>query len=276
MRKTLSVIILLIGACLAAEDRPIILVSVPPYQSIVQEIAGNSICVQSIVPPNTNFHSFDPTPKRINELRHARLWYTIGEPFEYKIREALLRQKNPPILVDLRMELSLIEEGGGFDPHIWTSPSMMIRQLDTIRDGLVRVFPEMEEEITERYAFVRDCCLQLVAEADAYLSHQKGKILVIAHDAYAYLCRDYEIEQCSIESGGKEATVGSLDELIKKAQKRGVKKVFSVAQHSKQGITRIAQVLGATVVALDPSQLDYFAGEREAIRAFGNALEEET
>ena len=276
MQRTLSIIVFLIGTCLAAEERPVVLVSVSPYLRIVQEIAGNSINVQSIVPPNISFHAFDPTPKKINELRQAKLWYTIGEPFERKIKETLCHQKMPPVLVDLRMGLSLIGDEGSFDPHIWTSPTMMLAQLDTIRDGLIRVFPEMEEEITERYSLVREQCSQLKAQAKTYLSDQKGKVLVIAHGAYGYLCRDYGIEQLAIESGGKEATVGALDELIKKARERGVKTIFSVAQHSSQGVNRIAQVLHAKVVELNPSPIDYFTEESETIRAFGNALEEES
>ena len=276
MQRTLSIIVFLIGTCLAAEERPVVLVSVSPYLRIVQEIAGNSINVQSIVPPNISSHAFDPTPKKINELRQAKLWYTIGEPFERKIKETLCHQKKPPVLVDLRMGLSLIGGEGSFDPHIWTSPTMMMAQLDTIRDGLIRVFPEIEEEITERYSLAREQCSQLIAQAKTYLSDQKGKVLVIAHGAYGYLCRDYGIEQLAVESGGKEATVGALDELIKKARERGVKTIFSVAQHSSQGVNRIAQVLHAKVVELNPSPIDYFTEESETIRAFGNALEEES
>ena len=107
------------------------------------------------------------------------------------------------------------------------------------------------------------------------LSGHEGKPIVIAHGAYGYLCRDYGIEQLAIESGGKEATVGALDDLLKEAKGRGVKTVFSVAQHSRQGINRVAQILHADVIDVNPSQLDYFAEESATIRAFGKALGEE-
>lgn len=280
-RKTLSIAFCLIGIYLAADERPLVLVSVPAYVSVVQEMAGETIDVQTVVPPTASFHAFDPTPKRIQELRQAKLWYIIGEPFERKIKDAFCHQKNPPTIVDLRTGLSLIgdEHGhhyeGGTDPHIWTSPKMMLSQLDTIRDGLVRTFPQIQEGIAARYLTVQEHCQQLIDEANTRLSGQEGKIIVIAHGAYGYLCRDYGIEQLAVETGGKEATVGALDELIKKARERGVKTVFSITQHPKQGINRIAQVLHAKVINLNPSQPDYFVEERETINAFGNALMEE-
>jgi zinc transport system substrate-binding protein len=280
LRKTLSIIFCLIGACHAIDERPLVLVSVPAYQSIVQEMAGEAIDVQTVVPPTTSFHAFDPTPKRIQELRQAKLWYIIGEPFERRIREAFCHQKTPPAIVDLRTGLSLIGDGdgdeGSTDPHIWTSPKMMMSQLDTIRDGLVHTFPQIEEDLDARYLTVQERCGQLVEQANARLSGQRGKVIVIAHGAYGYLCRDYGIEQLAVETGGKEATVGALDELIKKAREREVKTVFSTTQHPKQGINRIAQVLHAKVVNLNPSQPDYFVEESETINAFGDALSEET
>ena len=275
MRKALFFFVCLAGICLAADERPLVLVTVPTYVSIVQEIAGEAIDVQAIVPLTANFHSFDPTPRRIEELRRAALWYRIGEPFEHKILGALLRQKKPPAIVDLRAGLSLIGDNDSADPHIWISPKMMMIQLDTIRDGLISSFPEMEEGVTARYHSVQERCQQLIEEANAYLSGHEGKPIVIAHAAYGYLCRDYGIEQLAIENGGKEATVGALDNLLKKAQERGVKTVFSVAQHSGQGIKRVAQILHADVIDVNPSQPDYFAEESAAIRAFGKALKEE-
>ena len=152
---------------------------------------------------------------------------------------------------------------------------MMMVQIDTIRDGLISTYPEMEAAITARHATVQERCKRLVDEADACLSGQNGKVLVIAHGAYEYLCQDYGIKQLAVESGGKEVTVRALDELIKEAQERGVKTVFSISQHPKQGITRIAQVLHATVVDLNPSSPEYFSEESMAIHAFGEVLKEE-
>ena len=274
MRKVL-IFFLYVGIYLGAYERPLVLVTVPAYVSIVQEMAGKAIDVQVIVPPTADFHSFDPTPKAIEELRRAVLWYCIGEPFEYKIRGTLLRQQSPPTIVDLRTGLSLIEDHGSIDPHLWTNPRMMMIQIETIRKGLTAAFPKMEEGIGARYRAVQGRCRQLIEEADRRLSGCEGKPIVIAHGAYGYLCREYGIDQLAIESEGKEATVRALDGLLKQAKTRGVKTVFSVAQHSTQGINRMAQILNASIVEVNPSQPDYFAGESAAIRAFSAALKEE-
>ena len=120
LRRVVFVIACLIETGLTSEERPLVLVSVPPYLSVVQEIAGESINVEAIVPPNSSFHSFDPTPKKIHFFRQAKLVFTVGEPFEHKIQEALQQQKNPLVIVDLRTGLPSVKSHA--DPHIWTSP----------------------------------------------------------------------------------------------------------------------------------------------------------
>ena len=133
----------------------------------------------------------------------------------------------------------------------------------------------MKQGIDERYSALLKRCDSLIADIDALLSGEKGKIIVIVHDAYGYLCHDYGIEQRAIEIGGKEVTVKSLHTLIQEAKERGVKTVFSLKQYPKKGIERVAEALHAKIVELDAYQPDYFTGEAYTAQAFHTALEEE-
>lgn len=264
-----------------AEDaKPIALVSVAAYQDIVQEMAGSDICVQSVVPPGVSFHTFEPTPGHVLSLSTAKLWLTIGLPFEKKILLAL-QSINIPAVVDLRTGLTLIHDthchgcNGGADTHIWTSPRMMKTQLTTICTALTSVFPTQKEGVEERHLALQRRLDTLIAATDEKLAGERGKIIVIAHGAYDYLCRDYCLEQRAIEVGGKEATARSLHILIQEAKNRGVKTVFSLKQYPKNGIERVAEALKAKVVELDAYRPDYFANLTYTVEAFHNALEEE-
>ena len=269
------------GICGAATNRPSILVSVSAYRDIVQEMVGDGCDVRSVVPPGTSFHTFDPTPGQMDELHHASLWFIIGEPFEKKILGAFEGTSSVPVVVDLRNGVSLLHDqcchccDGTADPHIWTSPRMMKTELKTIRDGIQLVFGDMEDGLDARFHALQAKCDALIAYADAQLEGYQGKVVIIAHAAYGYLCHEYGIQQLSVESGGKEATVRSVENMVKEAKRMGVKTVFSLAQYPKKGIERVATILGAKIVQLNAYQADYFAGEAYAVRAFHDALEEE-
>ena len=62
------------------EPKPLVWVSIAPYQQLAQRIAGPTIEVQTIVPQGANPHSFEPTSKQAAEMRLGRVWFRIGEP----------------------------------------------------------------------------------------------------------------------------------------------------------------------------------------------------
>lgn len=266
----------------AIEDKPIVLVSVAAYQDIVQEMGGSDLNVQSIVPPGVSFHTFEPTPLLTTTLAHAKLWFTIGEPFENRIFNALKSACTPPSVVDLREGLPLLHttethgEHEGIDTHMWTSPRMMRSQLITIRTALSTAFPQMKEGIEKRCTVLEKRIDDVITEMDAKLSNEEGKIIVIAHAAFGYLCHDYGLEQRALEVGGKEATPRHIQALIEEAMEKGVKTVFALKQYPRKGIERIAEVLHAKVVELDAYQPDYFASMALTAEVFHRALQEET
>jgi zinc transport system substrate-binding protein len=269
------------GLSYARDEKPLVLVSVAAYQEIVQEMAGEDIDVRSVVPPGMSFHTFEPTPSLIQSLYTADLWLIIGDPFEKKILSALQSTQHPPNLIDLRQGLETLHDTAchgcseGADPHIWTSPRMMKLQLTTIRNGLTSIFPTKKEGIEERYLELQRRIDNLIGEADERLAGQQGKLIVIAHGAFGYLCRDFGLEQRAIETGGKEATARSLYDLLQEAKQKGVTTIFSLKQYPKKGIDRVAEALHAKVIELDAYQSDYFSGMHYTIKAFHTALEQE-
>jgi len=264
---------LLLTLCSSLMASETILVSVSAYQGLVQELVGPDIQVTSVVPAGADLHTFEPTPRHMQELTKGTIWFTIGEPFEENLRAAL-----PAILtVDLRKGIELIQEEGsshssGADPHIWTNPKLMLTQLKTIYEALSSLYPSLEE----RYRALCRKIVALIEEIDGLLKKAKGSVIVIAHGAYTYLCHEYGIEQLSLEYGEKEPTLAKIQLLLSKAKEHRVKTVFSLKQHSKNGIERVAQLLGGSVVELDPLSPDYINDMKKTAMAIHEAICEQS
>lgn len=270
-----------LGMAYGEEKPPVLLVSIAAYQDIVQEMIGDTADVHCVVPSGASFHTFEPTPAQVLMLSRAKIWFLIDAPFEKRIITALQSSGKSPSTVDLQTGLQLLHDPkcpdclGRTDTHIWTSPRMMKLQFGTIKEALVTAFPVQKESIEARYAVLVHRIDELISYTDAKLSGNAGKIIVIAHGAYDYLCHDYGVEQCPVEVGGKETTAKTLHGLIQDAKERNVKTVFSVKQYPKKGIERVADALGAKVIELDAYQPDYFAGMRTTADMFSIALLEE-
>ena len=246
---------------LCCQEKHSILVSVPAYTEIVQELSGDLAPVRCLVPANVSFHTYEPRPKDIESVFSCSLWFSLMDPFEDKIANALLSHHAPIKRVDLRANLPLITQSccnTGTDPHIWLDPHLMKTQLETIAEALRQEFPEHREDIDRRLVTLKEKLDILIIQVDTLLRPTKGRLFVVAHGAYAYLCKQYGIEQLSLEQEGKEPSLASFTSLIQKAQSHHVKTLFSLRQYPKIGIEKAAEILGARVIELDPYSEKYF------------------
>lgn len=250
-----------------------VIVSIAPYKFFVEAIAGDTLKVGTIVPPNVSFHSFEPNPKEILKSAEADIWFRVGESFESRILQALRAYRPNMRIVDLREGVNLITvscEGahcpccnGGEDLHMWLSPRIAKIQAKTIADSLVKVYPENTQLYQDRLADILLSLDKLDQEIIQILQPLKHRTIMVAHPAYAYFARDYGIVQMPIEFEGKDPSPRQLTELLQRARKEEINTVFIQNQYSTKGANLIAKELHAKLVTLDPYSSDYFAMMRE-------------
>lgn len=82
-------------------------------------------------------------------------------------------------------------------------------------------------------------------------------MLLVSHPAYAYFCRDYNLEQFSIEFEGKDPTPQQLTRVLQQARALKTKKIYIQRQYNNKGAKLVANELGAQLVMLDPYSENY-------------------
>lgn len=246
--------------------KPLVLVSVAPYLHFVEKIGKEAIDVRSIVPQSMNAHTFEPTPRQRETLKTARIWFLIGEPFERSLIPLFPKEGQ---IVDLRNGIELIEppnSGGAshccqdeMDRHIWLSPRLAKEQARTIFAALSREFPEHQE-------FFKKNLDELQAELDlldtaihARLDSAEKRLLLVSHPAFGYFCRDYGLEQISVEFEGKDPRPKTLERLLESVKKTPPALSLALPQHNNKGIQLIAKELRMPLQIIDPYSSDYFS-----------------
>jgi zinc transport system substrate-binding protein len=277
MKKILTItffiptLIFILSGCYAPKSpqppsppKTLILVSVPPYQSIVQQIAGESFRVTTVVPPNADPHTYEPTARQLTEITEGRLWFQIGEPFEKKLMP-LLPNAEP---LDLREGLAMIhsccahdshkshESHETMDRHIWLSPKMVAYQIDTISAALSSRYPEQQESFTSRGLELRERVTALNTQIETRLHNTVTRSFLISHPAFAYFCRDFGCNQLSVEQEGKEPRPKELEELLASAVHSGTRLAIAIPQHNNKGAQLIADKLKIPIRVLDPYAKD--------------------
>lgn len=278
MMKKIVLFLCFIGTLCA--EKPWVIVTVSPYKTLVQEIAGDSVEVYVLVPPGASSHTFEPSPKEMIQAAKAKLWFGIGEPFEQKAYQAIYSHHPELTFVDLRKNVSLIrcapgvesccKHCGGVDLHFWLSPKENQTQVETIQEALSQLLPEKRFEYETRASRLKERLAALENEIKVLMEHKKSPYILVSHPAYAYFCRDFGLQQIPIEFEGKDPTPRRLTEILHTAKKNNLKEIYVQPQYSNKAAYLIANQLGAKVVTLEPYSLHLFQALKEIGEAFAD------
>ncbi len=280
--RTVLLLILLAGCHKAPlpepTTKPLVLVSIAPYRSLVERVAGAGIEVRAVVPMGANPHSFEPTSQEVARMEKASIWFCIGEPFEAKIAP-ILQKRNPSLVViDLRVGIPLIEEGehachhcgmDHFDRHIWLSPQLASLQVGQIEKALTGVFPEQGHLVKNRDLLQQELAA-LDGEIRALLAPLKDRSIIVSHPAFGYFCKDYHLEQLSVEYEGKDPRPKQLEHTMHRAAVEGATLALALPQYNNKGAQMIADKLHVPVRWIDPYSPDYF----ETLRKLAHLIAE--
>ncbi len=247
----------------AAVKKPLVLVSIAPYLHFVEKISGGVVEVRSIVPQSMNAHTFEPTPRQRESLKEARVWFLIGEPFERPLLSVFPKEGR---IVDLRDGIELIEfpdsrgccDHDSMDRHIWLSPTLAKSQAEAMSRALGQEFPEHAPLFAQNLQ-------ELLAELDSLdrtihtlLDSTENRSLLVSHPAFGYFCRDYGLEQISVEFEGKDPRPKALERLLAAVKETPPALSLALPQHNNKGIQIITKELKVPLQIIDPYSSDYF------------------
>ncbi|MBF8263027.1 MAG: ABC-type transporter, substrate-binding lipoprotein [Parachlamydiales bacterium] len=246
----------------AFSPKPLVLVSVAPYQCIVQRIGGKHIEVSSIAASGADIHSFEPTPRQREAIKDATLWFRIGEPFENLLLSLFQNHRR---VVDLREGIEMLPgssacclDAENQDRHMWMSPGIVQMQAKAISQALSDQFPDHKNAFeTNLSALLRDLA-SLDQEIRTSLESQKNHILLVSHPAFGYFCRDYSLQQLSVECEGKDPCPKHIECLLRQGKKRPPVVAIALPQHNNKGTQLIANELHVPIKTIDPYSCEYF------------------
>lgn len=273
-----ALVLLSFNLSLNAQEVPSVLVSVAPYKLFVEKIAGETVNVNLMVPAGASSHTYEPTPKQMIGASKAAAWFCIGESFENRAIPSLKAHHPQMAIIDLRQGVDVIKSdphtgccccrASGHDLHIWMSPKQVEIQARTIAKALMQLFPHNASQYQKGLEQLISELEGLDKEIKTLLEPLKDRLILVSHPAYAYFCRDYHLQQMSIEFEGKDPTPQQLTQILNRAREAHIKRIYIQIQYNSKGARLFAKELGAEVVMLDPYSEHYFDSMMEIAREF--------
>lgn len=217
-RLSLSLLTLLVCLVLnaQAEERPLVVATASMFADMTEVIGGNLIDVRMIVPVGGDPHIYEPTPSDAQLVARADLVLRNGLTFEGWIDELVLNSGFSGRIATITQGIEVIESEeyeNSADPHAWMSARNGLTYLQNIRDALVTLAPEYEEEFNFNYQIYRQQVEDLDQEIEATLASipRHKRILITSHDAFRYFGRRYGVQVEAVLGTSTDADVQTSD-----------------------------------------------------------------
>ncbi|CAM3292884.1 MULTISPECIES: metal ABC transporter solute-binding protein, Zn/Mn family [Saccharibacillus] len=140
------------------------------------------------------------------------------------------------------------------DPHTWVSPKSALIMAGNIRDELVAADPAHTAGYEQRYTGLADKLKQLDADFTEKLSAVPNKEIVVSHQAFGYLARDYGLSQHAIMGLSPDAEPRAQDmlNLANMVKEEGIRYIFFEELVSDRLAKTLAGEAGVETLVLNP------------------------
>ncbi|AZK47041.1 metal ABC transporter solute-binding protein, Zn/Mn family [Paenibacillus lentus] len=260
------------------EGKVNVVTSFYPIYEFATEIGGEDANVLNLMPVGVEPHDWTPRSQEILNTSKAQLFFYNGAGLEGWIDSFLkgLGSDSKVKTVEVSQGIALIdseeedghhhgEEGhdhghnhghdhGHIDPHTWVSPKSAMIMAENIKNSYIEVDPAHREQYEARYEQLNTRLQELDAKFTEELSKTNRKDIVVSHQSFGYLCRDYGLSQHSIMGLTPEAEPKAQDlvNLSKLVKERGIQYIFFEELVSDKLVNTLASEAGVKTLVLNP------------------------
>ncbi len=251
------------GPAAAGGRRLQVATTVSPLTSIVANVVGDRAVVTGIVPEGTSSHTFEPPPSAAKVLAQADVLFTNGLKLEDPTRDLASRSRAAGAETvelgslalpeqDYIYDFSFPKEAGKPNPHLWTSPPLVKRYAEIVRDTMVRRDPSGAAAYRSNaaaYTTRVDTLDTALRTASASLPPE-GRRLLTYHDAYAYFAQEYgwTVIGAIQVSDFEDPTPREVTALINQVRAEKVPAIFGSEVFPSPVLERIGQEAGVRYV----------------------------
>jgi zinc transport system substrate-binding protein len=272
MKRYIYLLTFILFACQPKqkETSNTISVSILPQKYFVDQIAGELLQVNVLVPPGTSYHNYEVLPSQMKDLAKSKIWLQTGLlTFEEVWKEKLAEINKALLIVNCSEGIAPIagseceEEGHdhghdhteAYDPHIWLAPAEVKIMAQNTLKTLITSFPEKTTAFEANYARFISKIDSLSVQFEQKLAPLKNRNILIFHPALGYYARQFNLKQIPLELDGKEPSPKHMKDIVDLARKENIKVIFIQKEFDSENALQMSREIGGEVVVIDP--LDY-------------------
>lgn len=262
-RIVLLLLLSLIATTVSA--KPGVLASIKPLALIAQEIAGDAVVVETLLPITASAHDYPLKMSDHRRLRDADLVLWVGAELEGFLARPLANLPAQKVLSSYQLEglfwptaehddhHHVNHHHTTKDPHVWLDPRNAAVIAQAVAQRLGQILPASAEQFSHN----AEQFIQVLDALDARLLTQlmpvTDKGFAVYHEGYSHFVSRYRLHQLAYVTYTPERRPGAkhLQELRTLLSKEG-RCVFLEPYQNNRAIEEMALSLGLKIGMLEP------------------------
>lgn len=250
---------------LESGEKPILSVSILPQQYFVEQLAGDLVEVNVMIPSGASPATYEPTVSQLSKLELSGIYLRIGHiGFELSWMDKISSVNPGMKIVDLSRGIDLIQQMEeeednhhghshvGADPHLWLSVQNARIIARNLHEELLLMFPEQQEELSIRLEKFSASLDSLHLVISTQLEGLDNRSFMIYHPALTYFSRDYHLHQYSLEIEGKSPSPAHLRRMTDLGISQKITRILIQDQFDRKNAEVLAREIGAEIISFDP------------------------
>ena len=220
---------------------------------IAQNVAGERVAVESILPLELDPHTYEPTPQDLVKIAEGQVLIVNGAGFEFWMDELIENSGGEQLVIEASAGLAESGKRPG-DPHFWLDPVSVFTYVENIRDGLSAVDPAGEPVYRRNAADYIDELKTL----DGWITDQveqlppEQRILVTNHESFGYYADRYGFEVIGTiipsVSTGSSPSAQQLVQLVDEIKRTNAPAIFLESGSNPQLAEQVARETSVKVI----------------------------
>ncbi|MBO0446461.1 zinc ABC transporter substrate-binding protein [Enterococcus ureilyticus] len=245
-----------------------------PMYDFAKNVVGDAGDVQLLIPAGTEPHDYEPSAKDIAKITDADVFVYNSHELETWVKDVLENVDEKKVaVVEAAGSIDLMagaahdhdhdeeeadheehDHDHELDPHVWLDPVLAQKEVEAIRDALVKKYPDKKETFEKNATAYIEKLKELDAEYKEAFTNAKNKTFVTQHAAFGYLAKQYGLTQESIAgiSPDQEPSPSRLAELKNYIKEHNVSVIYFETSASSKVAETLASETGVELAVLNP------------------------
>lgn len=258
-------------------NKKTIVTTMYPQYNFISEIIGTDkrlneyFDVSIVIPPGADSHTFDPRLNDLIKIKNADLFIYTSDEIEQWVKKLEISNYTKVLNLssDERIELIMVEEhdhddhhhehhSHEYDPHYWVYPIYACYMVDSIRNKILEICPELAQEGKDIINANADAYIEKLMKLDEKIKQvsnlkKTNKLYFASPFSFYYWSYYYDFEYvltystCSTEV---EPALTTIIDVINDIKENDVKVIYVKELLNDEVAKKISDYTGAQILLL--------------------------